>query len=157
MKRNLGSRIDEAIMKKTLGTLVGVCAAALAISACGSAQSVSFRVTVPAASAAKIQTFISSSANNGKFPSLADFVARATCESGDSYTPPDPAVQTSSSSVVLLVSLTPTQESRANAALRSNGCGGTIQQDYEHAIQIANVSSFISDWVPEHPPSTTAP
>jgi hypothetical protein len=39
-------------MKKILGKLAGVCVAAMAVSACGSAQGESFRVTVPAASAA---------------------------------------------------------------------------------------------------------
>lgn len=139
---------QEVTMKNTLGKLAGVCVAAIAVSACGSSQGESFRVTVPAASAAKIQTFLSSSANSGKFPSLADLVVRATCESGNSYTPPDPAIQRTSSSIVLLVSLTPTQESRANAALRSNNCDETIQQDYEHAARVANVAAFISDWVP---------
>jgi hypothetical protein len=150
---------NEATVKKALEKLAGVCLAAIAVSACGSAtaQGASFRVTVPAASVAKIQAFLSSSANNGKFPSLADFVARGTCESGDGYTPPDPVVQRTSSSIVLLVTLSPAQESRATAALRSNGCAGSIQQDYEHSTQVANVSSFISDWAPTDSSSTTSP
>ncbi len=144
-------------MKSTHGNLGAVCVVAIAVSACGSAQGASFRVTVPAASVAKIETFLSSSANRGKFPSLADFVVRGTCESGAGYTPPDPVVQSTPSSTVLLVTLSSTQESRANAALRSNGCIGTIRQDYEHSTQVANVSAFISDWTPADTPSTTAP